>query len=81
MKFEGQNIIFNKVLSSRSLFQDMDLGEMGPDFQSTVWFSKDVKETEFKKPRRFCKCFAVKIRFTTDKVTANFSSFSLSDIY
>ena len=38
MKFEGQNIIFNKVLSRMSLFQDMDLGEMGPDFQSTVYF-------------------------------------------
>ena len=37
MKFEGQNIIFNKVLSRISLFQDMDLGEMGPNFQSTVY--------------------------------------------
>ena len=38
MKFKGQNIIFKKVLSRMSLFQDMDLGEMGPDFQSTVYF-------------------------------------------
>ena len=38
MKFKGQNIIFNKVFSKMSLFQDMDLGEMGPDFQSTVYF-------------------------------------------
>ena len=37
MKFERQNIIFNKVLSRMSPFRDIDLGEMGPDFQSTVY--------------------------------------------
>ena len=38
MKFKGQNIIFNKIVSRMSLFQDMDLGEMGPNFQNTVYF-------------------------------------------
>ena len=38
MKFERQNIIFNKVHSRMSPFRDIGLGEMGPDFQSTVYF-------------------------------------------
>ena len=38
MNFKGQNIIFDNVFSRMSNFQNIDLGEMGPDFQSTVYF-------------------------------------------
>ena len=38
MNFKGQKILFNKVLSRMSSFKDIDLGDMGPDFQSTVYF-------------------------------------------
>ena len=59
MKFKGQNIIFNEVLSRRSHLPDIELGEMGADFQSIsislgCWLNIWIQKRDLNSDKRSC---------------------------